>query len=72
MPTQTLSVTGMHCSSCAMLIDETLEELTGVRSSKTNVRRGSTVVELEEGKTVAAKQLVNAITKLGYRATPAT
>ncbi|MFN2506070.1 MAG: cation transporter [Acidimicrobiales bacterium] len=37
-------VTGMHCASCGMLIDEAVEELVGVVSSATSVRRSRTVV----------------------------
>lgn len=68
MSTQTLKVTGMHCNSCGMLIDETLEELQGVRSSRTNVRRGLTVVELDEEKAAPVNKLIKAVAKLGYRA----
>ena len=72
MPTQTLSVTGMHCNSCGMLIDETLEELPGVRSSRTNVRRGITVVELDERKAAPLNKLVKAVAELGYGAESAS
>ncbi|MGH9268742.1 MAG: heavy-metal-associated domain-containing protein [Acidimicrobiales bacterium] len=70
MSTLTLQVNGMHCNSCGMLIDEALEELSGVRSSRTNVRKGMTVVELD-GK-VPTNKLVKAVTKLGYQAEPAS
>lgn len=65
MPTITLSVDGMHCGSCGMTIDETLEDLRGVQSSRTNVRKGVTVVE-HDGK-LKTKQIANAVRKLGYR-----
>ncbi len=42
--TSTFAVTGMHCGSCGMLIDDVVEDLTGVESSATSVRRGKTVV----------------------------
>ena len=66
MPTITLSVVGMHCGSCGMTIDETLEDLRGVQSSRTNVRKGMTIVE-HDGK-LKTKQIVNAVKKLGYGA----
>ncbi|MFE7603279.1 heavy-metal-associated domain-containing protein [Streptomyces sp. NPDC057494] len=44
-----LSVEGMHCAGCGLLIDDELEELPGVRSSRTDVRGGRTVVRLDDG-----------------------
>ncbi|MGH9153980.1 MAG: cation transporter [Acidimicrobiales bacterium] len=70
MENRTLTVEGMHCSSCGMLIDETLEELPGVSSSSTNVRKHRTKVEFDPARTTVAN-LVKAIAKLGYRAEPA-
>lgn len=69
MPTLTLNVTGMHCGSCGMLIDDALEELPGVSAARTNVRKGTTVIE-HDGK-VATKRLLKTVAKLGYRAQPA-
>jgi Cu+-exporting ATPase len=45
--TYTFTVTGMHCGSCGLLIDETLEELPGVHRSQTSVRAGRTVVDAD-------------------------
>ena len=64
----TFSVTGMHCASCGMLIDETLEdEVPGVTRSETSVRKRRTVVTVAEG--VAPEVLVAAIAGAGYQAT---
>ncbi|CAM5681521.1 hypothetical protein GCM10010222_20050 [Streptomyces tanashiensis] len=60
-----LLVEGMHCSSCGMLIDDELEELAGVRSARTDVRKGRTVVRLEEGVDVDADALVAAVKGAG-------
>jgi copper chaperone len=62
-----LSVEGMHCSSCGIWIDEAVEEIDGVISSRTKVRRGRTVVELDPGK-VEVGAVLQAINSLGYRA----
>lgn len=70
MANQTLKVTGMHCSSCGMLIDEALEDLPGVKSSRTSVRRGLTMVELEDEKTPPVSKLIKVVAKLGYGAAP--
>ena len=45
--TTTIAVRGMHCSSCAILIDETLEEIPGVASASTNLRQECTTVEYD-------------------------
>lgn len=62
----TLAVTGMHCNSCGMLIDDALEELSGVRHARTNVRKGLTRVD-HDGKVSAAK-LIKVVSGLGYQA----
>lgn len=35
----TLAIEGMHCTSCAMTIDEELEDLPGVKRAKTSYAR---------------------------------
>ena len=66
----TLSVTGMHCTSCSLLIDETLEELPGVVSSSTDLRRETTTVEYDPAQT-SLTAIAAEIVKLGYSARPA-
>ena len=65
--TTTIAVGGMHCSSCGMLIDETLEELPGVASASTDLRREITTVEYDPART-ALEVIVAEITELGYTA----
>ncbi len=67
MTTYTFTVTGMHCASCGILIDETLEdEVPGVQRAETSVRRGRTVVTADDGADPAA--IAAAITAAGYPA----
>ncbi len=63
----TLEVGGMHCGSCGMLIDETLEEMPGVAASDTDVGGERTVVEYDPALTPPAA-LVEAIAGLGFQA----
>lgn len=70
MTKQTLAITGMHCASCGMLIDDALEDLAGVASSRTNVRRAQTKVDYDPAVTTLA-DITDAVTKLGYQAEPA-
>lgn len=60
------AVEGMHCSSCGILVDEALEELDGVVSSSTSVRRGRVVVQFDPSRT-SPRELAAAIVDLGYR-----
>ena len=66
----TLVVTGMHCASCSILIDETLEELPGVVSASTDLRRETTTVEYDPARTNLTT-IADEIIKLGYTARPA-
>lgn len=67
----TLGISGMHCGSCALLIDDALEDVPGVISTQTSVKGGRTVVELDSEQ-VGIEDVVAAITQLGYNAAPAT
>lgn len=67
---QRLQVHGMHCASCAMLIDDELEELEGVKASSTSYARQRTDVDFDESR-VGVQQLVGKIAELGYDAHPA-
>lgn len=65
--TYTFRVEGMHCASCGMLIDETLEDLDGVATSTTRFRTGTATVELDPA-SCAPDDVVAAIGAAGYRA----
>jgi copper chaperone len=66
--TAVFDISGMHCASCGILIDETVEELPGVRSSHTDLRRSRTTVAYDPDRATAA-QIAEAITETGYPAT---
>ncbi|MGW8776667.1 heavy-metal-associated domain-containing protein [Streptomyces sp. NPDC055796] len=63
--TLTFAVTGMHCTSCGLLIDDEIEELPGVTTSTTDVRTERTVVECAAP--VDAERIIAAIAGAGYR-----
>ncbi|MET9817330.1 MULTISPECIES: cation transporter [unclassified Streptomyces] len=60
-----LRVEGMHCTSCGLLIDDELEDIPGVQSSRTDVNAGRTTVRLEEGADVDPAVLVTAVRQAG-------
>lgn len=64
MKTVELKITGMHCDSCAALIDDELADMEGVSARK--VETGRAIVEFDEKKTGEAA-IKRAITDLGYR-----
>lgn len=64
----TLAITGMHCVSCAMNIDMSLEELPGVTRASTDYARAKTEV-VYDPEQVSTKEMIKAISELGYTAT---
>lgn len=60
-----LKISGMHCGSCAMNIDNSLEDIPGVISAKTNYAKGETEIVFQPGQSVAAPAK-KAIEALGY------
>lgn len=67
MVTTTLKVSGMHCASCGLLIDDTLEDLPGVQKAQTDSRRERTVVWFDPSSTPLG-DILQTITDLGYTA----
>jgi copper chaperone len=69
--TYAFRVEGMHCGSCALLIDDTLDDLPGVHSTQTTMKAGRSSVELDVGQT-SPQDVVAAIEELDYRAAAVT
>ena len=69
MPEKTirLRVTGMHCTSCSMLVDMTLEDLDGVESAQTDHASGDSLVTYDPD-VVTDEALVAAVRGVGYDA----
>lgn len=67
MVTKEYNVTGMHCSSCSMLIEMTLADIEGIESAEVNHANGVTKVVLDEN-TVDDASIIAAIKGLGYDA----
>ncbi|OHV73041.1 heavy metal transporter [Pseudofrankia sp. BMG5.36] len=59
----------MHCGSCALLIDDALEDLPGVRSTQTTLKQGRTTVDLDLSQN-SPQDVVKVIEELGYQASP--
>lgn len=65
--THTFRVEGMHCGSCALLIDDALQDLPGVHRTQTSIKQRRSTVELDVSQS-SAQDVISAITELGYRA----
>jgi sulfite exporter TauE/SafE/copper chaperone CopZ len=63
-----LTVHGMHCGSCALLIDDALADLPGIISSHTSSKNGRSAITHDHRTNQA--QIVATIQDLGYRAEP--
>jgi len=58
---------GMHCSSCSMLIDLTLADVAGVVESRTDHATGVSIVSFDSD-AVTADAIIEAIRGAGYEA----
>lgn len=65
MSNATFKITGMHCSSCSMLVTMNLEDLPGVSSVDCDHATGKTVVQFDDSLSTIAS-LRSAITDAGY------
>ncbi|MDD5469546.1 MAG: heavy metal translocating P-type ATPase [Candidatus Peribacteraceae bacterium] len=62
-----LSITGMHCASCALLITKNLQSKKGVQDANVNFAAGKAHVRYDSG-TIDAQALVTAVKEAGYSA----
>lgn len=63
---KTLKIKGMHCSSCAINIDFDLEDLEGIKSSKTSYAKEECEVEFDD-KIISIEKITEQIQKTGYK-----
>ena len=65
--TSHIKTSGMHCRSCSMLVDMTVEELDGVNEVHTDHASGDTIVTFDDA-TVSLEAVLDAIRGAGYEA----
>jgi copper chaperone len=65
--TITLEITGMHCASCGILVDDCMEDVDGVVSSQTELKSGRCVTVVADSVTDSA--VLAAVAEAGYTAT---
>ena len=69
--TVTLDTTGMHCQSCAMLIEMSVKELEGVSDARVDLADARTEVTFD-GDKVSVDDIVQEIARAGYGASVAS
>lgn len=67
MVRKTFRVNDMHCSNCAMRIEEIEDSLPGVQQVLASYQKGQMVVEFDEKK-VSEAEIIAAVKKVGYSA----
>jgi Cu+-exporting ATPase len=65
--TLTVEITGMHCASCGILVDDCLEDVDGVVSSQTSVKSGQCVAVVTDF--VSDADVLAAVVEAGYTGT---
>ena len=65
--TITIDITGMHCASCGILVDDCMEDLDGVVSSQTDLKSGRCVAVVDD--TVSDTDVLAAVVEAGYTGT---
>ena len=61
------TISGMHCTSCAMNIDGELEDTEGVKESNTNYAKAVTEVSFDDD-AVSHDEIITIIKNVGYNA----
>ena len=65
--TVTVEITGMHCASCGILVDDCLEDVDGVVSSQTSIKTGQCVAVVTDS--VTDDDVLSAVVEAGYTGT---
>lgn len=66
-----LSISGMHCTSCSLLLKKTLESLNGVSEANVNYATGKALIKYDPN-IVSERDLINAVDSTGYQASITT
>ena len=64
-----LTISGMHCASCASNIERSLKKTPGIKSANVSLMTKKGFVEIEEGKDVPDSEIEKAVSRTGYKLT---
>lgn len=62
--TLTIEVTGMHCPSCGILVDDCMEDVDGVIASRTSIKTGLCIATVDDG--LPDADVLAAVAEAGY------
>jgi len=65
--TVTVEITGMHCASCGILVDDCMEDVDGVVTAQTDLRSGRCIAVVAD--TVSDAEVLAAVVEAGYTGT---
>ena len=60
-----MSITGMHCGSCAGNIERSLKKVAGVKTVSVSTMTNKGIVEIEDN--VSEEELKKAVSRAGYK-----
>ena len=60
-----LKINGMHCTSCSLNIDGSLEDMNGVIDSNTSYAKSTTKVTFDPSK-ISQEKIIDVIKQAGY------
>lgn len=66
---KTFQVTDMHCTNCAMRIEELEDDLPGIRQVLASYQKMQVLVEYDETR-VSEAQILEAVKRKGYTVVP--
>ncbi len=62
-----LDISGMHCASCALNIEQSLEKVAGVVSSRVNFASEKAYIEFDPGR-LNVQDFIRVVEQAGYKA----
>ncbi len=60
-----ITISGMHCASCAGNVERSLRKVPGVKNISVSLMTNKSIVEAEDS--VSEEELIKAIAKTGYK-----
>lgn len=63
--TKQVKVNGMHCNSCVLAVQNSLEDVDGIESAKADLESGNVEIELDSSK-VTLEDIDEAVQDVGF------
>ena len=64
-----ITISGMHCASCASNIERSLKKVPGIKEASVSLMLKKGTVEIEENANVSENELKKAVERAGYKMT---